>query len=537
MSVAEWWRRGVIYQVYPRSFADADGDGIGDLAGILERLDHLRGTPESLGVDAIWISPIYPSPLADFGYDVRDYTDIDPTFGNLATFDRLVAAAHRRGLRILLDVVPCHTSSEHPWFVASRSSRDDPRRDWYHWADAAPDGGPPNNWLSVFGGPAWTLDERTGQYYLHSFYPEQPDLNWRNPSLAGAFGDILRFWRAHGVDGFRIDAIDRAVKDPLLRDNPPAAGVFVPRLPERMRHELRLWNKDRPEVLEVVRSLRQAAASVGEEPPLLIGESYIPIERMARYLGDRPGDAFDLVFDFDFLFAGWDAPRLRASIESAEALLPDHGWPCRALSSHDVSRHATRFGPDAARAAAVLLLASRGTPVLYMGEEIGMADVAPPARADLDRSGRDGARSPMHWDPTPGGGFSTGAPWLPLGDTRACNVADQRDDPRSLLALYRRLVALRHESEAIGLGDQRQVDLPADAPAIAFTRTASADHRLVVVNTGPAPVTLALQAAARGRLPASARVDLSTTDREGADVRLAALPLGPHEAIVARIAP
>ena len=533
--MSEWWRRGVIYQVYPRSFADADGDGIGDLAGILERLDHLRGAPGSLGVDAIWISPIYPSPLADYGYDVSDYTDVDPTFGDLAAFDRLVAAAHERGLRVLLDVVPCHTSSEHPWFAAARSSCDDPQREWYVWADAAPDGGPPNNWLSVFGGPAWTLDDRSGQYYLHSFYPEQPDLNWRNPALAEAFGEILRFWRARGIDGFRIDAIDRAVKDPLLRDNPPAAGVFVPRLPERMQHELRLWNKDRPEVLEVVRSLRRAAASAGDGAPLLIGESYIPVERMARYLGDRRGDAFDLVFDFDFLFAGWDAPRLRASIESAEALLPAHGWPCRALSSHDVSRHATRFGADAARAAAVLLLASRGTPMLYMGEEIGMADVAPPAMRDLDRSGRDASRSPMHWDASPGGGFSTGRPWLPVGDTRACNVADQRDDPDSLLSLYRRLIALRHESAAIGLGEQRQIDLAADSPALALVRNAEADRRLVAVNVGAERVTLDLVAAARGHLPATGSLDLSTAERDAETLELSRLELGPHEALIARL--
>jgi len=529
-----WWRRGVIYQVYPRSFADANGDGIGDLEGIIGRLDHLNGTPTSLGVDAIWISPIYPSPQADFGYDVSDYTDVDPVFGDLATFDRLVAAAHSRGLRVLLDVVPCHTSSAHPWFVAAQSSLDDPHRDWYVWVDPAPDGGPPNNWLSVFGGPAWTLEPATGQYYLHSFYPEQPDLNWRNPALAEAFGNILRFWRRRGVDGFRIDAIDRAIKDPLLRDNPPAAGVFVPRLPERMQHELRLWNKDRPEVLEVVRSLRRAASSAGAGELLLIGESYIPVERMARYLGDRPADAFDLVFDFDFLFAGWDAPRLRASIESAEALLPDHGWPCRALSSHDVSRHATRFGTAASRAAAVLLLTSRGTPVVYMGEEIGMGDVMPPEVPDLDRSGRDVSRSPIHWDATPSGGFSTGRPWLPLGDTAACNVADQREDPGSLLALYRRLIALRHESEAIGLGWQRQVDLPIDTPAIALVREVPGERRLVLVNIGPRALTLDVTAASRGRLPDAGRLALTTLGVRRIDGRidLRAAELGPHEAAI-----
>ena len=535
--MTDWWRRGVIYQIYPRSFADASGDGIGDLAGIIERLDHLRGSPSSLGVDAIWMSPIYPSPLADFGYDVSDYTDIDPVFGDLATFDRLVAESHARGLRVLLDLVPCHTSVEHPWFVASRSSRSDPKRDWYVWADPAPDGGAPNNWLSVFGGPAWQLDERTGQFYLHSFYPEQPDLNWRNPALADAFGEILRFWRARGVDGFRIDAIDRAVKDPLLRDNPPAAGIFMPRLPERMRHELRLWNKDRPEVIDVIRALRAAAESAGEPGALLIGESYIPVERIGRYLGDHAGDAFDLVFDFDFLFAGWDAPALRASIECAEALLPDHGWPCRVLSSHDVERHATRFGAEAVRAAAALLLTTRGTPVLYMGEEIGMLDVTPPGAGPLDRSGRDSSRSPMHWDASLTGGFCEATPWLPLGDTVACNVADQRDDPGSTLSLYRALIALRHDSDAIGIGAQRSIDLPADSPAIAFTRQRGAEHVLVAVNCGPDPVELGVRAAARGRIPARGALRLSSlVDRAvGEPIDLETVSLGGHEAVVVEL--
>ena len=527
----------MIYQIYPRSFADGSGDGIGDLAGILDRLDHLRGTPASLGVDAIWMSPIYPSPLADFGYDVSDYLDIDPVFGDLATFDRLVAECHRRGLRVLMDLVPCHTSVEHPWFVASRASRSGERRDWYHWADAAPDGGPPNNWLSVFGGPAWELDEATGQYYLHSFYPEQPDLNWRTPAVAEAFGGILRFWRARGVDGFRIDAIDRAVKDPMLRDNPPAPGVFVPRLPERMQHELRLWNKDRPEVIDVVRSLRRAAESAGEGTPLLIGESYLPVERMARYLGEHPGDAFDLVFDFDFLFAGWDAPRIRASLESAEALLPEHAWPCRVLSNHDVSRHASRFGPDAAGAAAVLLLTARGTPVLYMGEEIGMTDVGAPDVGGLDRSGRDASRSPMHWDASPGGGFSTATPWLRVGDTAAHNVADQAADPRSTLSLYRSLIALRHESAAIGRGSQRSIDLPADAPVVAFLREHEGERMLVAVNCGDAEARYDLVAAARGRLPGLGRLRLGSDPdrRRGERMDLADMVIGGQEALVVEV--
>jgi alpha-glucosidase len=530
-----WWRAGTIYQIYPRSFADANGDGIGDLAGILERLDHLRGAPTSLGVDAFWLSPIYPSPLADFGYDVSDYTDIDPTFGDLATFDRLVAEARRRGLRVLLDVVPCHTSVEHPWFVASRSSRADGRRDWYHWADPAPGGGPPNNWRSVFGGPAWAWDEATGQYYLHSFYPEQPDLNWRNPAVIEAFGNILRFWRGRGVDGFRVDAIDRAIKDDRLRDNPTAAGVFRPRLPERQADELRLWNKDRPEVIDVVRALRRAAESVPtEDPTLLIGESYLPIERMGRYLGDRPGDAFDLVFDFDFLHAGWDASRLRASIESSEAHLPDHGWPCRALSSHDVSRHATRYGAEAIRSAALLLLATRGTPVLYMGEELGLPDIVPPEIAGLDRSGRDASRAPMPWDASPTGGFTSGTPWLPLGDPSAANVAAQRDDPGSVLAWYRQLIALRRTSPSIGTGEQRAIDLAPDAGVVALLRTAGAERTLVVVSCAGEDRRLDLAAAGRGHLPRAGTVVVATPEaaETGETVPLDALPLPPHGGMV-----
>lgn len=439
-----WWKPAVLYEVYVRSFADSDGDGIGDLSGIVARLDHLRGGPDSLAIDAIWLTPIHPSPLADMGYDVADYRAVDPVLGDLATFDRLVAACHDRGIRVLMDLVVCHTSVQHPWFAVAQSSRSDPHRDWYIWADPAHDGGAPNGWLAAFGGSAWSFDEATDQYYLHTFYPEQPDLNWRNPQVAAAIGDVVRFWRSRGVDGFRVEAFNVALKDESLRENPPPAGPAS--LPYGHR-QYPLWNTDRPEVIEAAHTLRRAVRK-GEPDPLLLGETYVPMERLGGYLGNRPGEAFDLVFDFEFLYAGWDADRLRFVVDRAEGLLPAHGWPCRALSSNDNPRHATRFGERALRAAAVLLLTLRGTPVLYMGEEIGMSDVLPPPGVSFDRAGRDACRSPMQWADEPGGGFTTGTPWLPLGDTHRINVSDQRADSASLLSLYRRLIAERHGSRA-----------------------------------------------------------------------------------------
>ena len=363
----EWWRIGVIYQIYPRSFQDSNDDGVGDLEGVIRRLDYLAG----LGVDAIWISPIFPSPMADFGYDVADYCDIDPLFGDLATFDRLVAEAHRRGLKIILDYVPNHTSDRHPWFVEARASRQSPKRDWYVWRDARADGGPPNNWLSEFGGSAWSWDEATRQYYYHAFLSQQPDLNWRNGEVVAAMLDVLRFWMARGVDGFRVDAIHHLVEDAEFRDNPPN-----PLWRERMspaRRLLRANTTDHPETHDAIARMRRALDECSADK-LLIGEAYLPIDKLVTYYGANL-DGFHLPFNFHLIATPWTPTAIAALVEAYEAKLPKGGWPNWVLGNHDRSRLASRIGSAQARVAAILLLTLRGTPTLYQGDEIGMRDV------------------------------------------------------------------------------------------------------------------------------------------------------------------
>ena len=410
----DWWRDAVVYQVYPRSFQDTNGDGIGDLPGVLERLDHL----EWLGVDALWMSPFYPSPDADLGYDVSDHTAIDPRFGTIEDFETLVEAAHRREIRVLLDLVPSHTSIEHPWF------REHPER--YVWAD----GGPPNNWVAAFGGPAWSRDERTGRWYLHSFYPEQPDLNWRTPGVRGAFADVVRFWLERGVDGFRVDAVERLMKDPELRDDPPATEPFDLPLPEdygRLDHRHSI---DAPDIGTALAALREAAGDA-----LLVGEVYLPTARVHRYL-----EQFDLAFAFEFLHAPPEASRLAGVIEAATGV----GRLAWVLSNHDFPRLASRFGEAHARAAAIMVLTLPGAAFVYQGDEIGMTN-GPGADPPVDRAGRDPFRHPMQWDPSATGGFTTGRPWLAPVDPARRNVTEQRSDPASMLSLHRDLIALRRE--------------------------------------------------------------------------------------------
>lgn len=369
--MSSWWQTGVIYQIYPRSFKDSNGDGIGDLQGIIDHLDYLNdSTSASLGVDAIWISPFYPSPMADFGYDIANYTEVDPLFGDLRTFDRLLDEAHQRGIRVILDFVPNHTSDEHPWFIGSRSSRDNSRRDWYIWQDAQPDGSPPNNWASMFGGPAWTWDERTGQYYLHLFHEKQPDLNWRNPEVKAAMYDVMRFWLERGVDGFRVDVIGFMVKDEQFRDNPlrpNVNGISPNDLWSRLEH---VYDIDQPEVHDIIREFRALVDSYGAR--VLIGEVWAePRSKWVQYYGAQL-DGLHLPFNFELLHLPWTAQAFRASIDNLEAALPPGAWPNYVLGSHDMPRLATRFGEHAVRVAAMLLLTLRGTPTIYMGEEIGM---------------------------------------------------------------------------------------------------------------------------------------------------------------------
>ena len=445
-----WWQDGVVYQVYPRSFQDSDGDGVGDLRGIAARLDYLV----ELGVSAIWLSPTYPSPLADFGYDVSDYTGVDPVYGTLDDFDALVTAAHSRGLRVLMDLVPCHTSIEHPWFKECP--------DWYIWADGR-DGGAPNNWVAAFGGSAWTFHEGRGRWYLHSFYPEQPDLDWRNPEVREAMGEVIRFWLDRGVDGYRIDAIDRLLKDPDLRDDPPANEPFgLPLSPEEAQFSL-LHSRNAPDTADALATIRAAAGDA-----FLVGEVFLPSARWQPYL-----DHFDAAFSFELFFSSFEAGSLRAAIEAATWVGPRAAW---VISNHDFPRMPDRFGSTNLRSAAVLLLTLPGAAFIYQGDEIGMHD-GPGADPPLDRAGRDGHRHPMQWDASRAAGFTSGSPWLPLLDPGERNVADQRGRPGSLLELYRELIALRPR-----LGrDFELVEAPEGV--VAYRR---GDH-VVAVNTSGEP--------------------------------------------------
>ena len=463
-----WWRSGVLYQLYPRSFADTDGDGHGDLEGVIEHLDHLAW----LGVDAIWLNPIHPSPNADWGYDVADYLDVHPDFGDLKTLDRLVARAGDLGIRVILDLVPNHTSDRHPWFQDARSSRTSPHRDWYVWADALPDGSPPNNWVSVFGGSAWTWDETTQQYYLHNFLPEQPDLNWWNEDVRSAFDDILRFWFDRGIAGFRIDVAHGIVKDVDLRDNPLAVegdDALTRALGQRQE-----FNMNRPEVHDVIRRWR-AIAETYEHEPILVGETWVAdVRRLMLFYGNG-SDELHLALNVPFVFAEL-GDAMRAIVEQEESVIPADAWPTWTGSNHDAARFPTRWcdGDDRKiRAALVMLLTLRGTPVLYYGDEIGMTDVD----VSHDRlrdpvglrgwpvdPGRDRARTPMPWSDEPHAGFTPPdvEPWLPVGD-RTRNVAEQRGDPGSVLNLTRELLSLRRSRPDLQGGDYATVEAPEGA--------------------------------------------------------------------------
>jgi len=488
-----WWERGVIYQVYPRSFQDSNGDGVGDLAGIEARLDHVA----QLGADAIWLSPIFPSPMADFGYDVADYCGIEPIFGDLTAFDRLLAAAHARGLKLILDFVPNHSSDRHPWFVESRASRDNPKRGWYIWRDPAPDGGPPNNWISDFGGSAWQWDAATGQYYLHAFLASQPDLNWRNPDLRAAMMAALRFWLDKGVDGFRIDVLWHIVKALDFPDN-PVNPDWAPGRNERDR-VIQLYSTDQPEAHAIAAEFRALADSYGDR--VLIGEIFLPNDRHARWFGPPERPEVHLPINFQLIENGWDAAVLRRVIADYEASLPAYGWPNWVMGSHDAPRIAARIGEAQARVAAMLLLTLRGTPTLYQGDEIGIGEVViPPDRVRDPQEmrqpgiglGRDRSRTPMPWDSSPFAGFSTAPPWLPLNaDWPTRNVAAQAVDPGSMLTLYRALLALRRTQRALSIGSLTLIDAAPDV--LAYERRSGADRLLVALNFSaegrPLPLT------------------------------------------------
>lgn len=493
----EWWQDGIIYQIYPRSFADSNGDGIGDLEGVISKLDYLQ----ALGIDGIWFSPFYPSPMHDFGYDVADYCAIADEFGTLDTFERLVDEAHRRNIRIVIDLVFNHCSSEHPWFKEACESRTSPKRDWFIWHDGKKDWRgkrtPPNNWGGAFGGSAWTWHEPTGQFYCHGFLAEQPDLNWRNPEVREALYDVIRFWLDRGVDGFRLDVVNWFIKDDQFRSNP--IKTLLGRPYDRQDH---IYDRNRPETIDYMKGIRAVVDEYASR--MTVGEVFVPPpgdpELPARYYGE--GDGLHMAFNFAFLYRKWKASAFRDAVARWESLLGQRGWPNYTLSNHDQPRHISRFGKGGdqvrrARLAALMLLTLRGTPFLYYGEEIGMGNGKVPKAKLQDpvgirywpfHPGRDPARTPMCWDASEGAGFTDAEPWLPLNaDAGQINVAAQEDDPASLLNWYRQLISLRRGEPALHAGDYTQWDGGSD-DLFCYMRSHGEDRLLIVLNFADQPV-------------------------------------------------
>lgn len=517
MSAYPWWQTSVVYQIYPRSYKDTTNNGVGDLQGIIDQLDYLNdGTSDSLGIDAIWLSPFYPSPMKDFGYDISNYVDIDPLFGDLETFDKLIEEAHKRGIKIIIDYVPNHTSDEHSWFIESRSSRDNPKRDWYIWRDAQPDGSLPNNWGSIFGGPAWEWDEKTQQYYFHQFVKGQPDLNWRNPEVQAAMIDVLRFWMDRGVDGFRMDVIYMIWKHPDMPDQPLIPGAVGRGPNDLVGLQEQVYSQNYEGIHDIIKQLRTTLDEYGDK--VMIGEIWLPLEDRMLYYGIGQNDEFHMPFNFDLIDDGsfqnptrWTAQTFRHLVDTHDAAVPEHGWPNYVLGNHDVSRLASRIGGvDRARVAGMLLLTLRGTPTIYMGEEIGMVNGDIPPEKVQDPQGlvlgpeytRDTCRTPMQWDSSDYAGFSDVEPWLPVNaDYQSVNVAVEDEDSSSILNLYRELLWLRKSSSALQIG--RYESLDTENNTYAYLRHADDETMLIVLNFNAESVTLTL--------PYSGEIVLSTT--------------------------
>lgn len=525
-----WWQTGIIYQIYPRSFQDSNGDGIGDLQGIISRLDYLQW----LGIKGIWLSPVYPSPMADFGYDISDYCDVHPVFGMLADFDELLEQIHKRDMRLIIDLVPNHTSNQHPWFIEASSSKDNPKRNWYIWHDPMPDGSPPNNWLSVFGGRAWEFDQASGQYYYHAFLKEQPDLNWRNPEVREAVYDIMRYWLNKGVDGFRVDVMWHLIKDNQFRNNPKNPGYN-----EHMatyEQVLPVYSTDQPEVHEIVMEMRKVVEEYNER--LLIGEIYLPIHRLVTYYGTNNNGAH-LPFNFLFMSLPWDATTIASTIDEYESALPSYGWPNWVLGNHDQPRITSRVGLQQAKVAAMLLLTLRGTPTMYYGDEIGMRDVPIPFDELMDPQGlnmpgknlsRDPARTPMLWDTGKNAGFTTGTPWL-RHDRRFMreNVEVQKKDAFSILTFYRRLINLRQKESSLMVGNYTPVY--SDHQMIAYLRQAEGHAKfLILVNLSHRPGYFSSRV-----VPISGTIEVATTpELEGSRV-LDFINLSGDEGVIVRL--
>jgi alpha-glucosidase len=526
-----WWKHGIIYQIYPSSFMDSNGDGVGDLQGIIDRLDYVA----ELGVDAIWISPIFSSPMMDNGYDVSDYTDIHPMFGDMETFDKLLTEVHERKLRLVLDYVPNHTSDQHPWFIQSRSLRAELKRDWYIWKDAKPDGSPPNNWESIFGGPAWEWDEITNQYYLHSFLKEQPDLNWRNPEVVKAMHDVLRFWLDKGVDGFRMDTIMCCIKHPDFPDNPPIKDSSPYKQFGRKLEPV--YSMNQPEVHKISRGFRRIFDSYDGDR-VMIGETWIfVLTELVKYYGEKL-DEFHIPYNFMGTTMPWYAAKVKDAISAYYAVIPKGATPNFVFGSHDVHRLATRFGPENHRSAAMLLLTLWGIPTLYYADELGMEDVEIPPEfmhdpwgkgtPDLDIN-RDPERTPMQWDDSPNAGFSPPEveTWLPLAKNyREVNVAGQLCDRTSTLNFYKTLIKLRREMPSLHGGDFTFIKkVPEDI--MAYVRSTDRKCVLVLVNFEGNHYTLDLSF-----LNKSGELLLSSQFTKSDRVDLSALMLKPHESLL-----
>ncbi len=525
--MTEWWKSGVVYQVYPRSFQDTTGNGVGDIQGIIQRLDYLAW----LGVDAVWVSPFYPSPMADFGYDISNHCDIHPLFGTLADLDELIVQAHAKNLKIILDYVPNHTSDEHPWFIESKSSRKSPKRDWYIWHDAKPDGSPPNNWVSYFGGESsWEWHEETQQYYLHSFLKKQPDVNWRNPDARKAMLDIIRFWYARGVDGIRVDATIVSMKDANFKDDPLNPEWCEGEDP--FYRVLHVHSENVPEIHDYNRWLRETNDEF--EDRLLIGETYLNTADLVSYYGQE--DEFHLPYNFQLITTPWEATAVKSLVDSYDAALPDFAWPSWALGNHDRHRVATRVGAAQAKVAMMLLLTLRGTSTIYYGDELGMENVPIAPEQEVDPwgilspglgLGRDPERTPMQWDNSPNGGFcaSDVSPWLPLSANFTLeNVATQKERPNAILNLTRTLLQLRKDHNALGLGSYLPLD--AQGNVFAYGRKHGTEVCVIVLNMGAQDTEWRWEG-----LTAPFKVLLSTCGDSGS-LHPDFLRLRPHEGII-----
>lgn len=485
-----WWQKAVIYQIYPRSFQDSNGDGIGDLPGIISRLDYLNdGTENSLGIDAIWLSPIYPSPMKDFGYDVADYRNIDPMFGTLDDFETLIQQAHHRNIKILMDYIPNHTSSQHPWFVESRMSLDNPRRDWYIWRDSKENGDPPNNWLSVFGGSAWEFDEKSKQYYFHSFDKDQPDLNWRNPEVVEEMLTILRFWLDKGVDGFRIDAYDFLYKHTDFMDE-PSNPTYI--LGTHGPHDslVHLYSFAQPETLTMIKKIAEVLEEYQDR--CMVTEVYAKVDQLVEMYSHVSREWY-APFNFGLILLPWRADIHRTYIDEFDEKVGQNYYPTYVLGNHDQPRIVHRVGREQARVGAMLQLTLRGLPFIYYGEEIGMTNGEIPQEKIVDTFelnspglglGRDPERTPMQWDETAHAGFSQtqGDTWLPVNpDCNHYNVAIELKDPKSILSLYKTLIKLRKKRPALTLGTYQSLEVN-NENVFAYTRIHQTETIIVVLN-------------------------------------------------------